>query len=753
MQGHHGVLKCLCFYIILNLYTMASFAYDEADLYFQTRYQGISTNITTARNANSSGWNVAGLGFLDREKFVFKITLGTPDTLTEPGSDEFYAIYAEYSTPMVRSGTYGVGFGLVNNGPGETGYAHPYIGYSREFLNLLSLGASYGYALELPVDKVPWTNSIEQIGLMFNLFNDYIHLGESLKNSGNFANIESARTGIALIIPISTNSSIILRGDLDISLRNKAGERRLYNLYFGEEIVTKYLSIGVGINKNPSPGKRDSPRRSSVEVAIRISSDNKRPHTIGLDSVVTWHKDQYLLANSLSRSGGESVRGRRYMRNAEKLVEKHHLKEAAESFEKAEQLLLKKDNKEKAAKGRLEAINTLVEHELHFKRGFEYYIKAEYALTIRELEQIPYWSEFYDSAKSLLEASKKREEEKQIQLTKAKKEEMNRLGTNQYIDRQFDNAYYIFTELVKIDPDYHNARLKAYICKGLAEAAAYFKRSEYDATVEACDQILKQYPNAPMVNALKYKAKGYIEYNNDNISQAINFWNMALKMENEAGATIDDSITKKINEAERRLVILQNTKIEDTARRLIEAGKYSEAISMLNQIPDYGPALAFIELAKKKLEISQIYEQAIRDYQSKRYMEAERKFLKCLELDPGHTEAMRKLVMLYNGLLNEAMRDYPEIYMDTEGEVAKKLEFDLNKIVSSKYADPRDITDAYILLGGIYVRVFKDRTKAEEKFIKALKINPNCSIPEVLNYTDVRETFRSAKQKFLSIRE
>lgn len=765
---------------------MISASSDEFIPGFGSKLQRLSPTISSAKDKNYDGWNVAGLGFQDRTRIGLEIGFLPFHSSDDFDSSNIRTTNISCSIPTLRWGTPCIGFGSVES-PGNAGYLYPYIGYSRSFKDIFSIGGLY--SLELSADDLAPLNGIEQLGLIFNFF-DYIHVGASVENSGYLDDIDSARIGTALIVPIFAGNSIIIRSDLNTSFKDiydyKKTAIQLHNLNIGGDIETKHLSIEGGFIKDLYDDNSKWGWTMNFSVNMPLSRDEAK--VFNIDSVVIKHKDEYFLTNGISYVTGESVKGRRYVGKASKLMSDSRYEIADQYLQKSEKFLVEKDNIEGVSEKRVYIRQTLNDNETYFRNGNSYMDANEFSNAIKEFEKIPKWSGFYDNANRNISVTKSLELEsnatksyslgtqklrygdyegaildfKEIlsmkpeyrdtqSLIKMAEERLKQRETEslyneamkQYNDQKFMLAYEKF---IKIDPSYKDVKKASDICANLADAMNYYGQLNYAKTIEICNRLLVKYPNEVMASILLKKSKGNIEYDNENLGEAIEFWNTALRIEENAKIPIDTGIKSRKDLVEKRLLIMQAT-------RAMSENKFDDALSVLSQLSDYKPALDLRESIIKKKESCQLYEQAIQEYEERRYSEAEKNFIECLEIDPDNSNALYSLKILYKDILSEVRSEYSDIYVhtDTLGIVEPKL----NVIIESKYADNKDIACSYLYLGVIYITIdkVKDEDKAKELFIKALTADLKCNITPDIDFKDVMRVFESSKQILKSIKK
>lgn len=771
------ILRFLYIYFAICQLAMALPASIEAAPGFGTKFQGLSANIVGAEDANHEGWNVAGLGLLDRVEVTFGIELYPFETLSEPG--EIHASFMEYSKPTLRYGTLSVGFGTIKGELDETYYLYPYIGYSRQFLDFFSLGAAY--SLGLSTEDSSLLNSVEQVGVMFNFY-DFVHLGTSVENRGRVGDmIESLRFGGALIIPITGRNSVTLRTDVNTSVQDishfsfdgSLGDYiSLHNLHIGGELNTRYFSISGGIFEDL--GSEGSQLEGVVEIKLSFPSTLRKPNTVDFSCSLTQHEERYFLTNRITYNIGESVKGKRYMKKGENLMSEHFLESAAEYFLKSGRLFLGEEAKRKAYSRRSYALEVLRNNRSYYQNGERYMREERYSEAIKEFEKLPSWSVLYARGSTRLEearalgmeriySSAKQDCEKgyfdkaisrfqelprnyrdvglQIKMTKekakqAKIKSLYKLAMDKYYNLQFDMAGEAFAGIVALDSFYKDAKRREKICAKLSEATIHYRRWQYNKTIEICDLISYEH----LARSLRYKATGNIEYDRDRLEQAIQLWKAALDLEKESGASVDTYLANRMIHAEYCLAMEQ-------AKQAMKEDDYDEAIMILDRLNDYKSAEDLKKTAIVEREAYQLYEEAVNDYEAERYAEAEKKLLESLDLDPDSVRAKYMLSAMYKDLLSEARSKHTQIYVHQEDRLMQEIEAELNMVVRSQYAGRKDRATAYLYLGAIYVGFFKDEDIAKEMFIRALEANPNCSLPADTEYSDVKRVFEAAKEE------
>jgi len=792
MKVSLSIIMHIC--IILFLFTASLLASDEIEPKFGTKPEHLSANITSARDFNFEGWNIAGLGFLDRSELTFEV--GNPiNAASESDTMNFQTIYAGYSRPTIKWGVFSVGVGdflnMVNSNNKHSIY--PYIGYSKEFLNLFSLGGAYALETELMNGNQNLLNGITQFGLMINIYN-YIHLGASIENSGYYDKIDSARVGASIIYPASSRNYAFIGADLNSSFKEiklfDSATSELENINVGGGIKLGFFSIKGWLSKDVR--YKGSPYRGFIELSLSKSISNDRLHSITLGGRLYENENEYFLTSGVTYSTGESIAGKKNMNMAEKLMSEYSLKDAIKYYKRSKHLLISEDNKNTATQNEQSAIKMLNDNNSFYSNGNNYYESQEYDKAILEFKKIPSWSEYFVDAQRKLRISKneytsqlydtitikikdKNTKEakqyldnlyavdpeyktidryvalenkiKEIEMTerKMKLQSLYQQAIAKYNEQQFDEAGKVFKEIIAIDPFYMDVKQKTDTCERLTKAIVLYKQLEYSESAEICKQVSTQYPDEPIAKALYNKALGEIEYNNKRFQEAIRLWSITLSIEKNSYSFKDTYLENKLDIAEKRFAI-------EKATQAIDKRKYDEAILILKPLEDYEPAKNLIQQARKGQEVLKLYEQAIFNFESKQYSEAEKKLLDCLSIDPDFNDAKQKLEILYKDLLSEVRSVFLGILMDQEQKILEEIKAKLDMIINAQYADRKDIASAFLYSGTIYIILPpKDKAKAKDLFIKALNANLKCELTNDINYPDVSEVFNDAKKLFIEV--
>jgi tetratricopeptide (TPR) repeat protein len=397
---------CIC--IILFLFTVSLLASDEIEPKFGTKPEHLSANITSARDFNFEGWNIAGLGFLDRSELAFEV--GNPiKVASESDTMNFQTIYAGYSKPTMKWGVFSIGISdflnMVKSNNKDSIYS--YIGYSKEFLNLFSLGGAYALETELTNDSQNLLNGITQFGLMINIYN-YIHLGASIENRGYYDKIDFARVGASIIFPALSRNYAFIGADLNSSFKDiklfDSATSELENMNVGGGIKLGFFSIKGWLSKDIR--YKDSPYKGFIELSLSKSISSDRLHSITLGGRLYESENEYFLTNELTYASGESIAGKKNINKAEKLMSEYNLKDAIKYYQKSKRLLISDDYKNTATQNVQSARKMLNDNESFYKSGIEYYNSQKYDKAIDEFKKIPWWSEFYLDAQSELRISK-----------------------------------------------------------------------------------------------------------------------------------------------------------------------------------------------------------------------------------------------------------------------------------------------------------------------------------------------------------
>ncbi|HGJ66508.1 TPA: hypothetical protein ENS27_14185 [bacterium] len=773
-------------FIILSLFGVSLFALDYIEPKFGTKPEHLSANIPSASDYNFEGWNIAGLGFLNRTELSFEIG---NQIKAESDAMDFQTIYAGYSKPTMKWGVFSIGISdfLNMSESSNSDYIYPYIGYSKEFFDIFSFGGAYALETKLANDSQNLLNGIAQFGLMINIYN-YIRLGASVENRGYYGKIDSARVGASIIFPALSRDYAFIGTDLnssfgDIKLFDSAHLERA-NMNFGGGIKFGFFSIKGWLSKDAR--YEDSPNKIFLELSLSNSISSDKLHSVSICGRLRKIKNDYFLESGITYASGESIIGRKKMDKAEKLKIDHKLEDAIKYYQKSHRLLITDDYKNTATQNIQSVRQMLKDNESFYKTGMDYYNSKKYDKAIDEFEKIPWWSEFYLDAQSKLRISKdeylsylyntitikirdKNIKEARQYLNNLYKLDPeyktidryvaleNKIGEIEVTERnikihslyeqalakyniqQFEEADKVFKEIMAIDQFYMDIKQKINVCERLTEAMFHYRQLEYSKSAEICMQVSIQYSDEPIANALYNKALGEIEYNNNRFQEAIRLWNIALSIQKNSYNFKDTYLENKLDIARKNLAI-------DKATQAIDKRKYDEAISILESLKDNNLAQNLIQKAKKGQELLNLYEQAILNFENNQYREAEEKLLHCLSIDPDFSDAKQKLESIYKDLLSEVRSIFFRIPMDRERKILKEVEPKLNMIIMAEYANRRDIASAYLYSGAIYIILPpRDKDKAMKLFIKALNTDSKCELTDDINYPDVSEVFSNAR--------
>ncbi len=774
-------------YICIVLYQFAAqlLALENIRPVFGTKPEGLSANVNSAKGYNFEGWNPAGLGFLDRKELIFEVGLFPFINSPKIDSQNYQTIYVGYSRPTMKWGTFSLGIADFLDIENNTDYFFPYIGYSREFMNLFSFGGIYALETKLANNELSPLYGIGQFGLMANIY-DYIRLNASIENLGSHYDIESMRIGASIIFPALSRNGIFISADINSSLDNikyfKSAESQWENLNIGGGIKIAFILIRAWVSKNLA--NKDSSCDTFLEVSLSKNISDDRLHSISFGSKVHRFGDDYFMAGEIVYASGESISARKSMDKAERLMSGENIGDAKRYYGKSQRLFLSENQVNTAKRKWLLADSMLKANREAYNNGLDYYNKKEYNKAIKEFEKIPSWSELYsysqkelnlskdeyakqlyDSAKIKLNYNYPEEAkqylakiyaldpkyrainqyqdlEKQIGLLKSKEIQaklklLYQEAMEKYIKQQFDEANEAFKKIISIEPSYSNARSKLGVSEKLASAMVYYRQAKYDKSIGVCSQVLLEYPDDLVAQALYNKVLGESEYDKNNLEYAIKFWNTALDIERNLGIYRDRSLENRLSLAKKRLAIAD-------AKQAIEQREYDKAISILSQYKDYEPALDI-------MKILQFYRQAILEIENKQYLKAEKELLKCLSIDPNFDYAINDLEKTYKDLLSEVRIVFFRIPMDRERKILGEIEPKLKAIVDAQYADPKDIASAYLYLACIHIILPpKDEERARQLFMNALESDPMCILTKDIDFPDTQEIFKKARTRFLS---
>lgn len=689
---------------------LISFASDENILGFGSKRMGLTPNIPLAKNKDYEDWNIATLGFLDRLELTLEQGF---HPFSEPKEFDYEAIRTiniGSGIPFFRFGTLGLGLGVIEDDSGTNSLLYPYLAYSRHFKDRLSLGIAY--SIETPQSKIGTVdntkyfkqNSLEQFGVILKLFK-YVRMGFNIENQGYLDDIESVRPGIALVLAEFKRNfmfnSFYLGSDLDFSLNDiflfKSSKYSLHNLHLDVGIETRYFSIEGGFFKDLS--NKSLPLEGSLCFTISLPFRSNNPIDANYSVQNAIYNNQNFLTQKFNLTVGDSVEGKWYMKKADELMDKFQMENAIDCFDTSKDYLISQTNIQHVNDESLKASQMLKNNRDHYQNGIKFTKEGKLDVAINELNKIPYWSQFYDSAKQNL-SNLNKQKEKLDYIT-----DLYQQGIGYYHEREFDKAYNKFNDILGIDAFYKDSKQKSEICQKLSKADEYYKKGSYDETIKTCDLILKSYPNEPMIKILHDKSEGYINYIDNKFQQAIEFWSLAQRIDKESGNTVDTNIEKNIIKAKEQI----------TAR---------------------------------KIKADLFYREAKLDYENEKYEEAEQKSKKCLEIDPDHDDSKSLLIDIYKDILSKVRSSYSKALVDPSGNILKDIKPKLSLIAGAEYADPKDIACAYIYLGAIQVVFEKDDNRGKDMFIKALNTYPKSELTNDINDSDIKKVFDEARREF-----